>query len=82
MFIRLKVERDQYEETMKILSNVELKMSEKVKLAKLKVKEHNVEFAKTIEEYEVLHDKLKRKIQQYIRKEAVMNAKNKKLHRA
>ena len=64
---------------MKILSNVELKMSEKVKLAEMKVKENNVEFATTVEEYESLADKLERKIKQYMRKEALLKAKNNKL---
>ena len=49
-FLRLKPERERYEEIVKILSNMELRMFEKVKLAERKLKENNANFGKILEE--------------------------------
>ena len=69
VFMRLKVKNQRYEETMKISSNMELRMSQKVKLAEIKLKENHAKYAKTLEEYESLHDKMERKLDHFQRKE-------------
>ena len=43
------------------------------------MKENHAEYAKTLEEYEVLHDKMERKLDQHMRKETLLKDKNKKL---
>ena len=61
----MKVERDRYEETVKILSNIEMRMFKKMKLVERKIEENNAKFEKNLEEYEALNENVEKKIAIY-----------------
>ena len=61
----MKAEGHRYEETVKILSNVEMRMSEQVKFVERKLQENNADFEKTLEEYDALHGNIERRIAMY-----------------
>ena len=75
----MKAERDRYKETMKILSNVKLRMNEKVKMAERQILESHSDFEKTLEEYDALHANLENRISMYQRNHVLMKDENKKL---